>query len=69
MRDSSLAERDRVCAEYERYFWKTNLVDSLRELKGKTLGCFCKPLRCHGDFLAMLANDEIVDVDYCHSKQ
>jgi len=20
-------------------------------LAGKTLGCFCKPKRCHGDFL------------------
>ena len=26
------------------------------ELKGKTLGCFCSPLPCHGDVLAELAN-------------
>lgn len=25
------------------------------ELKGKTLGCFCYPLACHGDILAKYA--------------
>jgi len=29
-----------------------------RELKGKTLGCWCAPLQCHGDVLAKIANDE-----------
>jgi hypothetical protein len=27
------------------------LRDSLKELKGKTLVCHCKPLACHGDVL------------------
>lgn len=27
-----------------------------RELKGRVLGCFCKPLACHGDVLAEIAN-------------
>ena len=27
------------------------------ELKGKTLGCFCKPKSCHGDVLVELANE------------
>ena len=26
------------------------------ELKGKTLGCWCKPLACHGDVLAEIAD-------------
>lgn len=26
------------------------------ELRGKTLGCWCKPDACHGDVLAELAN-------------
>ena len=26
------------------------------ELKGKTLGCYCKPLPCHGDVLAQIAD-------------
>lgn len=32
------------------------LINSLSELKGKVLGCYCKPLPCHGDLLAMLAD-------------
>jgi hypothetical protein len=50
--------RDAVCDKYERWFWKQpELYSSIDELKGKLLGCFCKPLRCHGDFLAHLANE------------
>lgn len=33
------------------------LLARLPELKGKTLGCFCKPKACHGDILARLADD------------
>lgn len=32
------------------------LLKDLHELKGKTLGCFCKPKVCHGDVLAELAD-------------
>jgi len=57
MKDSSDEERNRVCDLYEEYFWTTNLVSELYKLKGKSLGCFCKPKRCHGDFLAKLVNE------------
>lgn len=33
------------------------LKDIVKELKGKTLGCCCKPLACHGDILAYLADN------------
>lgn len=49
--------RDVVCALYEDYFWTTELRLRLPELVGKKLGCFCKPQRCHGDFLAQLVNE------------
>jgi hypothetical protein len=29
-----------------------------RELKGQVLVCCCAPLRCHGDFLKAIAEDE-----------
>lgn len=29
-----------------------------KELKGKILGCWCKPLDCHGDILLRIANEE-----------
>jgi hypothetical protein len=32
------------------------LLAALGELKGKVLGCWCKPGPCHGDVLAALAN-------------
>ena len=32
------------------------LLAALPELKGKILGCFCKPGPCHGDILLELAN-------------
>ena len=32
------------------------LMASLRDIKGKTLGCWCKPKACHGDVLMELAN-------------
>ena len=57
MKNSSLAERERVCKLYEEYFMKQpHLIESLPELIGKKLGCYCKPLKCHGDFLAEMAN-------------
>jgi hypothetical protein len=35
---------------------KPTLLADLKELKGKRLGCFCKPLSCHGDVLAEMAD-------------
>jgi len=32
------------------------LLKDLHELKGKTLGCWCAPLPCHGNVLSELAN-------------
>jgi hypothetical protein len=32
------------------------ILDNLHSLKGRTLGCFCKPGPCHGDVLAELAD-------------
>lgn len=32
------------------------ILDSLPHIKGKVLGCWCKPKPCHGDVLAELAD-------------
>lgn len=32
------------------------LLKDLHELKGKILGCYCRPSKCHGDILSELAN-------------
>ena len=34
------------------------LMEKIHELRGKTLGCWCKPNSCHGDILAELADEE-----------
>lgn len=35
------------------------LLNSLKELEGKVLGCYCKPLACHGDILVELVNKKL----------
>lgn len=30
-------------------------MEEIKQLHGKTLGCFCKPLACHGDIYVRLA--------------
>lgn len=32
------------------------LLEAVGELRGKVIGCWCKPLPCHGDILAELAD-------------
>lgn len=41
---------------YEEYLVldRPDLLDELDELKGRTLGCWCKPGPCHGDVLVKL---------------
>ncbi len=52
-------DRDEVIQKYkydfEKGFLKFTKEDVL-ELKGKTLGCHCKPAACHGDVLAEYLN-------------
>lgn len=49
--------REEVIEKYKQWFWtQPELVTAVPELKGKVLGCWCKPGHCHGDFLAELAN-------------
>lgn len=36
---------------------RENLFNKLMLLKGKTLGCYCKPDTCHGDILVYLINN------------
>jgi hypothetical protein len=50
-------DRREVIAKYERWLsGEPELMAALPELRGKTLGCWCAPHRCHGDLLKRLAN-------------
>jgi hypothetical protein len=46
--------REEVIKKYKDWFMETDLITEINELKGKRLGCYCKPLSCHGDFLVSL---------------
>lgn len=49
--------REAAIAGYEEFILdRPDLLAALPELKGKTLGCWCSPLACHGDVLARLAD-------------
>jgi hypothetical protein len=44
--------REIVIKKYKEYLLgNKELLESLKELEGKVLGCYCKPYGCHGDVL------------------
>lgn len=52
--------RNQVCERYIQAHNTKEFKDMIRaELKNKILGCYCKPKRCHADWLAAVANGEI----------
>lgn len=47
--------RTKVLSKYKTYILSSKrLMADLHELRGKTLGCWCKPHACHGDILLQL---------------
>lgn len=51
----SRADRNTNIAKFEAYLFESpELIRKLPELRGKRLGCFCKPKACHGDVLVKL---------------
>ncbi|WP_420902511.1 DUF4326 domain-containing protein [Pseudoflavitalea rhizosphaerae] len=47
--------------KFKDYFYKRlktdqEFKDRIHQLKGKRLGCFCKPFPCHGDVIAAYLN-------------
>ena len=51
-------DRDEVCDSYEVFFGlKKSLQNKMHDLKGKALGCWCAPERCHAHYLQQIAND------------
>lgn len=52
--------REEVVQKYEAWLLgQPELVqEAKRELRGKILGCWCHPLKCHGDILARIADED-----------
>lgn len=52
--------RSEVIEKYRAWILlQPKLMASLDELRGKVLGCWCRPKRCHGEVLIELANRPI----------
>lgn len=53
-------DREKVLELYAEWLLsQPELVEKAkRELKGKTLGCWCSPRLCHGDVLSTIAEEE-----------
>lgn len=57
--------RDHVIEKYRRHLLNCleqdpgTWIPRLRELKGKRLGCWCKPQKCHGDIVAEFADLQV----------
>ncbi len=48
-------DRAEVIRKYKEWILKNDeLLGCLGELKDKVLGCYCRPLACHGDVLVEL---------------
>lgn len=49
--------REQVVEKYRAWILtQDHLLNSLPELEGKVLGCWCNPKLCHGDILIELVN-------------
>lgn len=49
--------REEAVQKFKEYLLNNKeLMESLPELKGKILGCWCAPKSCHGDILLEMAN-------------
>lgn len=52
--------REEAIEKYKEWLYsQPELINKVKtELKNKILGCWCKPLSCHGDILLEIANEE-----------
>jgi hypothetical protein len=53
-------DREEVIRKYHDWILtQDNLLKELHTLENKILGCWCYPLRCHGDILIKLINERL----------
>ena len=59
-----VASVEEAIEKYEEYVRATpELMERLGELRGKSLGCWCFPSKCHGDILIKLINEKFGEDD------
>lgn len=49
--------REKALEMYEEHVITSGLIDDIEELRGKQLGCWCHPEKCHGDVLLQILED------------
>ncbi len=55
--------RIEVINKYREWIIKQEVMKDLGELEGKVLGCYCAPLKCHGDVLVeLLASRKLEEI-------
>ena len=53
--------RKEVIEKYRKYILSNKeLLNSLHELEGQILGCWCSPKSCHGDILIEFINNKLM---------
>lgn len=55
-----VGSREQAVSAYKNYILYgegKHLLKDLHELKGKTLGCWCSPKKCHGEILIELVEE------------
>lgn len=62
MKQNNELSRKIVLDKFKDYFYTRIKLDeefrkAVHELKGKTLGCYCKPKSCHGDIIVDYLNN------------
>ena len=60
-------DRETVIALFKDYFLRRVQVEpyfreAILELKGKRLGCYCKPKPCHGDIIIEYLEGKTIDI-------
>ncbi len=50
-------DRNTVIEKYKKWIVMQPQINALEELRGKILGCWCAPKRCHGDALIELLKE------------
>lgn len=55
----TVATREEAIEKFEkRIRGQPHMLKMLRDLRGKVLGCWCKPKACHGDVLVKLIEEK-----------
>ena len=58
-----VASREEAVSKYREWVVKQpHLMEKLESLRGKRLGCWCKPKACHGDVLVDLLENKNVSI-------